>query len=643
MFDPQKIWQSAQLPTLPTVAVRLLELSQSSDTEIRDIVEVAKSDPAISAKLLKSANAAYFGLSHKVTTIERAVPLLGATVVTSLSLSFSLAEASMHPGPLADHYRTYWRRSVLQAVAAEVACAEFPRSLATECFLAGMLGNLGQLALLKAAPDDYLPALQRAAESNRPLLEVERELLGIDHIDIGVRLLKTWRIPEELTNPLELRWAPLEELLAGEDVELRKRRLAIAFAAAAVEYLTTSHKAQALERIKGLNPHLFGDDNEIPEVLAEVLERASQSEELFAVEMQSLGDPQELMSAANAQLAQLALREHVANTQASALQARAERERRELEDRHELLQEQTLHDPLTKVYNRKFFEESLDRELQRCTRHAGLIGVVFLDIDHFKKINDVHGHPCGDAVLARVAEALRGTLRNSDILARFGGEEFVVLASEPTEKGLMKLAERLRSRVEEEEILWDGERILATISVGAVLALPGRNQPDLGQQIVAAADEAMYESKRGGRNQVHVRVLVGEAERRIMRLVMQRRFSRWLATSAILDVAALSKALLQYVPRQIRIGELAVEQGWLTPEQIAQVLREQETTGARFGETAIRLGLLNEDRLITLLALQQEDPTAFADKLVQMQILEPLKAQAALETYLQVQPQEISV
>ena len=71
---PEKLWQSAQLPTLPTVAVRLLELSQSSDTEIRDIVEVAKSDPAISAKLLKSANAAYFGLSHKVTTIERAVP-----------------------------------------------------------------------------------------------------------------------------------------------------------------------------------------------------------------------------------------------------------------------------------------------------------------------------------------------------------------------------------------------------------------------------------------------------------------------------------------------------------------------------------------------------------------------------------------
>jgi diguanylate cyclase (GGDEF)-like protein len=392
-----------------------------------------------------------------------------------------------------------------------------------------------------------------------------------------------------------------------------------------------------------LNPHLFGADSEIPEVLAEILERANESEDLFAVEMRSLGDPQELMAAANAQLAQLALREHVASTQATALQERAERERRELEDRHELLQEQTLHDPLTKVYNRKFFEESLDRELQRCTRHAGLIGVVFLDIDHFKRINDLHGHPAGDAVLARVAEALRATLRNSDILARFGGEEFVVLASEPTEKGLMKLAERLRSRVEEEEILWDGERILATISVGAVLALPGRNQPDLGQQIVAAADEAMYESKRGGRNQVHVRVLVGEAERRIMRLVMQRRFSRWLATSAILDVSALSKALLQYVPRQIRIGDLAAEQGWLTQEQIAQVLREQENTGARFGETAIQLGLLDEERLITLLALQQEDPTAFADKLVQMQILEPHKAQAALETYLQVQPQEISV
>ncbi|HVW01637.1 MAG TPA: HDOD domain-containing protein, partial [Planctomycetaceae bacterium] len=418
MFDPQKVWQSAQLPTLPSVAVRLLELSQSPDTEIRDIVEIAKSDPAISAKLLKSANAAYFGLSHKVTTIERAVPLLGATVVTSLSLSFSLAEASMCPGPLSEHFRVYWRRSILQAVAAEVAGAEQSRTLGTECFLAGLLGNLGQLALLKTASDDYLPVLNWAADSDRALVEIEREVLGIDHVEIGVKLLRNWRLPDELTVPVELRAASLEQLLAGDDADLCKRKLALAFAAAAVEYLTTSRKVQALERMQLLNPHVFGADSEIPEVLADILERATQSEDLFAVDMQVLGDPQELMSAANAQLAQLALREHVASTQATALQQRAERERQELEIRHEQLQEQTLHDPLTKVYNRKFFEESLDRELQRCTRHAGLIGVVFLDIDHFKKINDANGHPCGDAVLTRVAAKLRSTLRNSDILAR---------------------------------------------------------------------------------------------------------------------------------------------------------------------------------------------------------------------------------
>ena len=108
MIDPTKIWSSSQLPTLPSVAIHLLELSKDPETEIRDVIEVIKTDPAISAKILKSTNSSFFGFNSKVTSIDRAVPLLGTTVVTSLALSFSLVDAAMTTGPMVEHYNAYW-------------------------------------------------------------------------------------------------------------------------------------------------------------------------------------------------------------------------------------------------------------------------------------------------------------------------------------------------------------------------------------------------------------------------------------------------------------------------------------------------------------------------------------------------------
>jgi HD-like signal output (HDOD) protein len=119
MANFEKIWSSTQLPTLPTVALRLIELSKDRETEIRDVIEVIKSDPAITAKILKATNSSFFCFRSQITTIDRAVPLLGKTLVTSLALSFSLVEAAMTTGPLAAHYNAYWRLSIIQACAAE--------------------------------------------------------------------------------------------------------------------------------------------------------------------------------------------------------------------------------------------------------------------------------------------------------------------------------------------------------------------------------------------------------------------------------------------------------------------------------------------------------------------------------------------
>src|SRR5262249_49696977 len=132
--------------------------------------------------------------------------------------------------------------------------------------------------------------------------------------------------------------------------------------------------------------------------------------------------------------------------------------KQELETKNQELQERATRDPLTKLYNRAFFAEALSAAIGAASRSAGLLAVVFSDIDHFKRINDTYGHQFGDQVLATVSRIHTEALRRSDIVARYGGEEFVVLVHQPSEKGLEKLAGRLREAVETQEFLVERKR-----------------------------------------------------------------------------------------------------------------------------------------------------------------------------------------
>ncbi len=161
-----------------------------------------------------------------------------------------------------------------------------------------------------------------------------------------------------------------------------------------------------------------------------------------------------------------------------------------------------MHDPLTGVYNRRFLLEVLEKEVARACRQAAPLGLLFVDVDEFKSSNDALGHPAGDAILRSVADTLANMLRHADILARYGGDEFVILPHDPRETGILQLAERLRGAVEQLAIHVETERVQVTISVGCTLTVPGRNDLGVGPQLLAKADEAMYEAKQQGRNRV---------------------------------------------------------------------------------------------------------------------------------------------
>jgi diguanylate cyclase (GGDEF)-like protein len=166
----------------------------------------------------------------------------------------------------------------------------------------------------------------------------------------------------------------------------------------------------------------------------------------------------------------------------------------------ERMYDRVLRDELTKAFNRKYFLDRLETELAYARRHGSALSLLMFDIDHFKRVNDTYGHPAGDYVLARIAKLAGSTVRAEDVFARYGGEEFSILCRGVGLENAGVLGERLRALMEGSVFELDGARVPITISVGVAAhpAIPVEN----GLQLIAAADEALYEAKRGGRNRV---------------------------------------------------------------------------------------------------------------------------------------------
>ena len=157
-------------------------------------------------------------------------------------------------------------------------------------------------------------------------------------------------------------------------------------------------------------------------------------------------------------------------------------------------------DPLTKTKNRAAFKDTLQREIKLAHRNSSHLSVIFFDIDHFKDVNDNYGHECGDIAITSAANCIKNTVRGSDIVFRYGGEEFVILLSDTHINGAKVMAERIRKNVENHTMAYGMEIIKLTASLGVSTL---RVNDDC-ESIIKRADNAMYRAKEKGRNQIHV-------------------------------------------------------------------------------------------------------------------------------------------
>jgi diguanylate cyclase (GGDEF)-like protein len=499
----------SRLPSLPVVAIRLLEKFTDPNVALSEIVRIVQTDPAITAKLLRAVNSAQYGAGRPVSDLNRAVNLLGKKAVTSLVLCFSLSEESMRRGPFSSLYKSIWLQSIIQASAAEQIAKQYCRGMEGEAFTIALLADIGRLAMLKTAPQEYAAVVDRAAREGLPIEQCEEEAFGTSHTKLSLELLGHWNLPKRFGNAICQRSSTSQQLTSLPADEERPMAYTTAFSTMVGSYFCVSPRGLTLAVMSDLGHELFGMSHEdIEEFVETVGQAVKATADLFETDPAHMQSPTELMTEAMEQLCSIA--SSLTEGQAEdSVKAKLLDENGQLKQRIQDLVQRGNQDWLTGVYNRGYFDEQLTKAIAEATAGKEPIGLLFIDADHFKKVNDDYGHLAGDAVLQRLATVISSVVRRRDLVARYGGEEFVVLLAEPSVAALESLAERVRAAVEAERVPCEGGGVIrVTISVGGTIFEPPHN-PETPVNLLMSADAALYEAKNAGRNRIVIRHVDG--------------------------------------------------------------------------------------------------------------------------------------
>ena len=479
---------SVNFPSPPGVATHIIALAQDPDIEMGKVAKALSMDSALSTKILRIANSPLYAQRRKSENLRQALVVLGLNATLTLALSFSLVKSLRGGKPNGLNYGLYWRRALLAATSARALGDAMHQSSAEEIFLAALLQDVGMLALDKAVPDLYSrgEALQR---NHVALAEHEKKHLQADHAETGGWLMKGWNLPERLHRAIA-HSHQLELSNAGNPAQIFDRCVALSGPVADLFLLDPEQRqfaetALCAERSLGLDKMAFG------QVLGTVGAMIPETEAIFETGLLATEHPELILEQAREVLM---LRSLHALREINTLRAAAGSSSRVLE-----LEEETRRDTLTGVYNRAYLDQFLGREFDNSTRHEWPLSVAFADLDDFKTINDNWGHQAGDRILQATARILRGNTRESDLIARYDGEEFVVVLPATDAETARSICERIVMAFRNTGHIIGSDHATVTISVGCATHGTPTHFNDVAD-LVKAADQALYTAKMRGRN-----------------------------------------------------------------------------------------------------------------------------------------------
>jgi len=471
-----------RLPTLPGVAMKILRAMGRDTPDIREISEIISLDAPLSAKVLKMVNSPFYGLSNKITSVHQAMVYLGLNTVKNLALSFSLLRTFEHKNKSSFDYVQFSKDSLVGAIAAKLIAEKTNRKHGENAFFLGLLQNIGLPIMAESMPGQYEEVIIKIKSNSASLHEVESQLLGLNHMEVGEYVTHAWGLPAKLTVPIGAHHIP-ERLTSGsDDIEFLTKTLHLS--SLYINLFNGSdpkvNYAEIENCIRAYELNSFMNNSATVKEITEGIKNLFPIFEIKIDEKKYI----DIIEAARYES------EKLSSDLLNQLQSQSEC--------LDQLKQQVGLDSMTQLYNHDRFMEILHQEISRATRYKTPLSIIIADVDHFKSVNDFFGHQAGDHALKCVSSHLKKLLRDSDHIARYGGEEFGIILPMTPLKEAIQAAERLRKAIESEKIIYREKSISVTMSFGIAL-LENNRKVDV-EGLIKMADEALYDAKNTGRN-----------------------------------------------------------------------------------------------------------------------------------------------
>ena len=495
LAELRAVFDKAKIPTNPAIAVQILSLTKAPRTTAAQFATVIKADAAMAARLLKMANSVHYAQRKPVTTIERAVTLLGLRRVRMHALSFQLVAHLDRLGDCPFDLKRFWQQSVLRACLARAIAAEVVGSVAEEAFLIGLLQDCGILLLVQMFGPEYAALYESRNLSPTAFFAAERKQFPHNHVEAIAVMTTEWNLPERITRPLREHHAPRVLDTHADPLE---RLCAVSYFVGSMRWVGEQTIAESEPRLREYaQAQLNLSDAALAECFRVAGDDYREVAHLFAESLPESVEVTDLLAEANHLLSHAATDNEHRIRRVEQERDRYSSERATLAHAVAQYRERAARDPLTGLLNRgALVEATVD-----CVNKAEPLGlpltVLFLDIDNFKALNDQFGHQAGDEVLKGIAAAVQDAVSNAGLAGRYGGEEFVVVMAGLSEHQARRRAVSLMRAIR--GTAFPGLELpgAVTCSLGA---LWGRMRNEAPEALFAASDELMYHAKRSGKD-----------------------------------------------------------------------------------------------------------------------------------------------